>query len=75
MRPLQGRSLQVGREYQLFLSQATSVNPPRLYRYETFWQHSDNASPNPGDADIFNGDAAGLQRYQNLSLYIQSILV
>ncbi|KZW01519.1 hypothetical protein EXIGLDRAFT_666250 [Exidia glandulosa HHB12029] len=42
---------------------ASSVGTlPAGWSYETFWQHSDNASPNPGDADIFNGDAAGLAR-------------
>ena len=31
-------------------------------RYTTFWQYADSGS-NPGDQDIFNGDAAGLKRY------------
>jgi GH25 family lysozyme M1 (1,4-beta-N-acetylmuramidase) len=29
--------------------------------FTTFWQYADSG-PNPGDQDIFNGDAAGLKR-------------
>lgn len=35
---------------------------PAGWQYETFWQYADSG-PNPGDADLFNGDAAGLSRY------------
>ncbi|KAF8650920.1 hypothetical protein AX16_005019 [Volvariella volvacea WC 439] len=34
---------------------------PAGWSYTTFWQYADSG-PNPGDQDIFNGDAAGLQR-------------
>ncbi|KAG2749618.1 glycoside hydrolase family 25 protein [Suillus brevipes Sb2] len=34
---------------------------PAGWQYETFWQYADTGS-NPGDADLFNGDAAGLSR-------------
>ncbi|KIP06352.1 glycoside hydrolase family 25 protein [Phlebiopsis gigantea 11061_1 CR5-6] len=34
---------------------------PAGWSYETFWQYADSGS-NPGDQDIFNGDAAGLKR-------------
>lgn len=33
---------------------------PAGWSYETFWQYADSGS-NPGDQDIFNGDAAGLK--------------
>ncbi|KAL0959556.1 hypothetical protein HGRIS_011270 [Hohenbuehelia grisea] len=39
--------------------------PPRFgfvfTSFATFWQYADSG-PNPGDQDIFNGDAAGLKR-------------
>ena len=35
------------------------------YRYTTFWQYADSGS-NPGDQDVFNGDAAGLKRFAAL---------
>ncbi|KAK0192432.1 glycoside hydrolase family 25 protein [Armillaria mellea] len=34
---------------------------PAGWSYTTFWQYADSG-PNPGDQDIFNGDAAGLAR-------------
>ncbi|KAI0087433.1 glycoside hydrolase family 25 protein [Irpex rosettiformis] len=34
---------------------------PAGWSYETFWQYADSGT-NPGDQDIFNGDAAGLKR-------------
>ncbi|KAG6835210.1 hypothetical protein H0H93_003700 [Arthromyces matolae] len=34
---------------------------PAGWAYTTFWQYADSGS-NPGDQDIFNGDAAGLGR-------------
>ncbi|KAK0439363.1 glycoside hydrolase family 25 protein, partial [Armillaria borealis] len=34
---------------------------PAGWSYTTFWQYADSG-PNPGDQDIFNGDAAGLSR-------------
>ncbi|KAJ7697604.1 glycoside hydrolase family 25 protein [Mycena rosella] len=34
---------------------------PAGWKYTTFWQYADKG-PNPGDADLFNGDAAGLKR-------------
>ncbi|TFK47628.1 N,O-diacetylmuramidase [Heliocybe sulcata] len=35
---------------------------PAGWSYETFWQYADSGA-NPGDQDLFNGDAARLQRY------------
>lgn len=32
-----------------------------LHSYTTFWQYA-NSGPNPGDQDLFNGDAAGLSQ-------------
>ncbi|KAF5375676.1 hypothetical protein D9615_009335 [Tricholomella constricta] len=34
---------------------------PAGWPFATFWQYADSG-PNPGDQDLFNGDAAGLQR-------------
>lgn len=36
---------------------------PAGWQYETFWQYTDDASPNPGDGDIFNGDQDGLKKF------------
>jgi len=36
---------------------------PAGWPYHTFWQYSDSSSVIGGDANIFNGDAAGLQRF------------
>ena len=35
---------------------------PAGWEYTSFWQY-DDSGPNPGDADLWNGDYAGLQRY------------
>ncbi|KAK0203905.1 glycoside hydrolase family 25 protein [Desarmillaria ectypa] len=35
---------------------------PSGWSYTTFWQYADSGT-NPGDQDIFNGDAAGLSRF------------
>ncbi|KAL1734238.1 glycoside hydrolase family 25 protein [Schizophyllum commune] len=41
---------------------ASSVGAlPAGWTYHTFWQYADSGS-NPGDQDVFNGDAAGLKR-------------
>ncbi|KAM6503318.1 glycoside hydrolase family 25 protein [Amanita muscaria] len=41
---------------------AANIGPlPTGYAYTTFWQYADSG-PNPGDADLFNGDSAGLSR-------------
>ncbi|KAF8348565.1 glycoside hydrolase family 25 protein [Amanita rubescens] len=43
-------------------SWGSSIGPlPAGYAYTTFWQYADSG-PNPGDADLFNGDSAGLKR-------------
>ncbi|KAJ6582973.1 putative N,O-diacetyl muramidase [Mycena vulgaris] len=34
---------------------------PAGWKFTTFWQYADKG-PNPGDQDLFNGDAAGLKR-------------
>ncbi|EKM75158.1 hypothetical protein AGABI1DRAFT_80268 [Agaricus bisporus var. burnettii JB137-S8] len=34
---------------------------PAGWDFATFWQYADSG-PNPGDQDLFNGDAAGLKR-------------
>ncbi|KAJ7697593.1 glycoside hydrolase superfamily [Mycena rosella] len=34
---------------------------PAGWSFTTFWQYADSG-PNPGDADLFNGDAVGLTR-------------
>jgi len=42
---------------------ASSPGPlPSGWSTYTFWQSSDNAAPNPGDADEFNGDAKQLMK-------------
>ncbi|KAH0836409.1 hypothetical protein J3R83DRAFT_8010 [Lanmaoa asiatica] len=35
---------------------------PAGWQYTSFWQYADSG-PNPGDADLWNGDYTGLQRY------------
>jgi len=41
---------------------STTIGPlPAGYAFPTFWQFADSG-PNPGDQDLFNGDAAGLER-------------
>ncbi|TRM62333.1 glycoside hydrolase family 25 protein [Schizophyllum amplum] len=41
---------------------ASSVGSlPSGWSFHTFWQYADSGS-NPGDQDVFNGDAAGLSR-------------
>ncbi|KIK75421.1 glycoside hydrolase family 25 protein [Paxillus rubicundulus Ve08.2h10] len=35
---------------------------PAGWEYTSFWQYADSG-PNPGDADLWNGDLAGLKRY------------
>jgi GH25 family lysozyme M1 (1,4-beta-N-acetylmuramidase) len=35
---------------------------PNGWGFHTFWQYADKG-PNPGDADNFNGDTAGLKRF------------
>ncbi|KAK5801631.1 glycoside hydrolase family 25 protein [Linnemannia elongata] len=54
-----------GRENPLWIARyGSAVGPlPAGWGFHTFWQNSDNAAPNPGDADLFNGDTAGLQRF------------
>ncbi|KAF8556467.1 glycoside hydrolase [Imleria badia] len=39
---------------------------PAGCEYTSFWQYADKG-PNPGDADLWNGDYAGLQRYVSSS--------
>ena len=36
---------------------------PAGWPFYTFWQYSDNASPNPGDADLFDGDYDHLKKF------------
>ncbi|KIK73228.1 glycoside hydrolase family 25 protein, partial [Paxillus rubicundulus Ve08.2h10] len=40
---------------------------PAGWEYTSFWQYADSG-PNPGDADLWNGDLAGLKRYAFLVL-------
>ncbi|KAG0705635.1 glycoside hydrolase family 25 protein [Suillus ampliporus] len=59
-----GNSAAFGNTNPLWIAiYSTSVGTlPAGWGYETFWQYADSG-PNPGDADLFNGDAAGLTRY------------
>lgn len=42
---------------------ASTLGPlPAGWKYTSFWQYDDKG-PNPGDADLWNGDEAGLKRY------------
>ncbi|KAL1914919.1 uncharacterized protein VTP21DRAFT_7835 [Calcarisporiella thermophila] len=36
---------------------------PAGWSFYSFWQYSDNASPNPGDADVWNGSSASLKKF------------
>lgn len=47
---------------------------PAGWEYTSFWQYADSGA-NPGDADLWNGDYAGLQRYVSpprLKWYVNS---
>ncbi|KAJ7109630.1 glycoside hydrolase family 25 protein [Mycena crocata] len=41
---------------------------PAGWSFTTFWQYADTG-PNPGDQDLFNGDAAGLGRCRTLPFF------
>ena len=50
----------------IFCRYASSVGAlPAGWTYHTFWQYADSGS-NPGDQDVFNGDAAGLKRCDSM---------
>lgn len=36
---------------------------PAGWSFYSFWQYTDNASPNPGDGDIWNGSLSNLQKF------------
>jgi len=58
-----GNSAAFGSTNPLWIAHfASSIGAlPAGWGYTTFWQYADSG-PNPGDQDLFNGDAAGLQR-------------
>ncbi|TEB20860.1 glycoside hydrolase family 25 protein [Coprinellus micaceus] len=59
-----GNSASFGATNPLWIARyASAVGAlPRGWNFYTFWQYSNSARPNPGDADVFNGDLAGLKR-------------
>ncbi|KAF9922983.1 hypothetical protein BGZ65_009207 [Modicella reniformis] len=43
---------------------ASSVGTlPAGWQFHSFWQYTDNASPNPGDGDLWNGSLETLQKF------------
>ncbi|KAJ7108753.1 glycoside hydrolase family 25 protein [Mycena epipterygia] len=58
-----GNSPKFGSNNPLWIAHySTSIGTlPAGWSYTTFWQYADKG-PNPGDQDLFNGDAAGLKR-------------
>ncbi|KAL0069275.1 hypothetical protein AAF712_003640 [Marasmius tenuissimus] len=59
-----GNSAAFGNDNPLWIARyASSIGTvPAGWSYATFWQYADSGSNGPGDQDLFNGDAAGLQR-------------
>ena len=59
-----GNSAAFGQNNPLWIASWNSaMGPlPAGWSYTSFWQYSNSASPNPGDADLWNGDTSGLQR-------------
>ncbi|KAF8437085.1 glycoside hydrolase family 25 protein [Boletus edulis BED1] len=59
-----GNSAAFGANNPLWIARfASSIGDlPAGWGYTTFWQYADSG-PNPGDADIFNGDSANLQKF------------
>lgn len=50
--------------HEFFFRYSSSPGPmPAGWGFETFWQYTDNAAPNPGDGDIFNGDYDHLKQF------------
>ncbi|KXN91199.1 N,O-diacetylmuramidase [Leucoagaricus sp. SymC.cos] len=58
-----GNSAAFGNDNPLWIAHyASSIGIlPAGWSFTTFWQYADSG-PNPGDQDLFNGDATGLQR-------------
>ncbi|KAF9219771.1 glycoside hydrolase family 25 protein [Gyrodon lividus] len=58
-----GNSATFGSTNPLWLAHWASTigTLPAGWEYTSFWQYADSG-PNPGDADIWNGDLAGLKR-------------
>ncbi|KIM47182.1 glycoside hydrolase family 25 protein [Hebeloma cylindrosporum] len=58
-----GNSAAFGANNPLWIAHfASTIGPlPAGWSFTTFWQFADSG-PNPGDQDLFNGDAAGLSR-------------
>ncbi|KAK7044879.1 secreted hydrolase [Favolaschia claudopus] len=58
-----GNSAAFGSNNPLWIAHyASSIGTvPAGWSFATFWQYADSG-PNPGDQDLFNGDAAGLKR-------------
>ncbi|OCB86118.1 glycoside hydrolase family 25 protein [Sanghuangporus baumii] len=60
-----GNSAAFGQNNPLWIARwASSVGTlPSGWSFWTFWQNSDDASPNPGDHNYFNGDETQLSRF------------
>ncbi|KAJ3844056.1 glycoside hydrolase family 25 protein [Lentinula raphanica] len=58
-----GNSAAFANDNPLFIAHYASTigTIPAGWPFATFWQYADSG-PNPGDQDVFNGDAAGLER-------------
>ncbi|KAJ3966309.1 glycoside hydrolase family 25 protein [Lentinula raphanica] len=58
-----GNSAAFANDNPLFIAHYASTigTIPSGWLFATFWQYADSG-PNPGDQDVFNGDAAGLER-------------
>ncbi|KAF9287124.1 hypothetical protein BGZ68_002227 [Mortierella alpina] len=60
-----GNSNAFGAENPLWIARyATAPGAlPAGWSFYSFWQYTDNASPNPGDGDVWNGSFANLQKF------------
>ncbi|KAF5390923.1 hypothetical protein D9757_004056 [Collybiopsis confluens] len=58
-----GNSAAFANDNPLFIARYASTigTIPAGWPFATFWQYADSG-PNPGDQDVFNGDAAGLSK-------------
>ncbi|PGH23473.1 hypothetical protein AJ80_02427 [Polytolypa hystricis UAMH7299] len=60
-----GNSGAFGAENPLWVARyASSVGEiPNGWSFHSFWQYTDNASPNPGDGNIWNGSSDNLKKF------------
>ncbi|KAG0345838.1 hypothetical protein BG004_002967 [Podila humilis] len=60
-----GNNASFGAENPLWVARYASAvgELPNGWQYHSFWQYTDNAAPNPGDGNYWNGSLANLQKF------------